>query len=50
MNPKCFDVLNDIVMLERTAVFDLKILTEVICLFYISVALTHVEFQRDKFA
>lgn len=32
MNPKCFDVLKDIVMLERTAVFDLKILTEVICL------------------
>uniref|UniRef100_A0A0R3RUU3 PH domain-containing protein n=1 Tax=Elaeophora elaphi TaxID=1147741 RepID=A0A0R3RUU3_9BILA len=27
-NPKCFDVLKDIVMLERTAVFDLKILTE----------------------
>ncbi|VDK73089.1 unnamed protein product [Litomosoides sigmodontis] len=28
MNPKCFDVLKDIVMLERTAVFDLKILAE----------------------
>ncbi|KAK6113143.1 PH domain family protein [Brugia pahangi] len=28
MNPKCFDVLKDIVMLERTTVFDLKILTE----------------------
>ncbi|EJD74252.1 hypothetical protein LOAG_18408 [Loa loa] len=28
VNPKCFDVLKDIVMLERTAVFDLKILTE----------------------
>ncbi|VBB32538.1 unnamed protein product, partial [Acanthocheilonema viteae] len=28
MNPKCFDVLKDILMLERTAVFDLKILTE----------------------
>ncbi|CAG9537809.1 unnamed protein product [Cercopithifilaria johnstoni] len=28
MNPKCFDVLKDIVMLERTALFDLKILTE----------------------
>ncbi|KAM3727749.1 FERM, ARHGEF and pleckstrin domain-containing protein [Dirofilaria immitis] len=27
-NPKCFDVLKDIVMLERTAVSDLKILTE----------------------
>uniref|UniRef100_A0A183I0X9 DH domain-containing protein n=1 Tax=Onchocerca flexuosa TaxID=387005 RepID=A0A183I0X9_9BILA len=28
MNPKCFDVLKDIVMQERTAIFDLKILTE----------------------
>ncbi|EJW88670.1 hypothetical protein WUBG_00421 [Wuchereria bancrofti] len=28
MNPKCFDILKDIVMQERTAVFDLKILTE----------------------
>uniref|UniRef100_A0A915PDZ1 PH domain-containing protein n=1 Tax=Setaria digitata TaxID=48799 RepID=A0A915PDZ1_9BILA len=28
VNPKCFDVLKDIVMLERTAVFDLKILTQ----------------------
>ncbi|VDM23583.1 unnamed protein product [Wuchereria bancrofti] len=36
MNPKCFDILKDIVMQERTAVFDLKILTEVInCTYFL---------------